>query len=162
MRLFVLSTLVSIFYLSSCTKERVVETIKEVEKIVYQPLPGVNKDSVLTADTLKIEEIRFLQSNTQYYYKRNASGNTANFDTEFIKFNANNTGTYYVASGITYTLTWNWMDTAKLKLQYIVSYSPALTVTWDQLQFTNNSLAYAEYYNRNGNQSMGYAVRKHY
>lgn len=161
MRLFVLSALASIFYLSSCTKERVVETVKEVEKIVYQPVPGVNKDSVLTADTLKIEEIRFLQGNTQYYYKRGASGNTINFDTEFIKFNANNSGVY-VAGGIIYSLTWNWMDDAKTKLQYIVSYSPALTVAWDQLQFTNNSVAYAEYYNRNGSQSMGYAVRKHY
>jgi len=124
-------------------------------------MPGVNKDSVLTADTLKLEEIRFLQSNIQYYYKRGASGNTANFDSEFIKFNANNTGVY-VDGGINYTLTWNWIDQAKTKLQYIVSYSPALTVTWEQLQFTNNSLAYAEYYNRSGNQSMGYAVRKHY
>jgi hypothetical protein len=145
---------------ASCTKERIVETIKEVEKIVYQPMPGVNKDSVLTTNTLKIEEIRFLQGNTQYYYKRGASGNTANFDTESIKFNSNGTGTY-IAGGITYTLTWSWMDVNKTKLQYIVSYNPALTVTWDQLQFTNNSLAYAEYYNRSGNQSMGYAVRRH-
>jgi hypothetical protein len=152
--------MLSVLILVSCTKEKIVE--KEVEKIVYVPAPGVNKDSVLTADTLKIEEIRFLQGNTQYYYKRGASsGNTANFDTEYIKFNTNNTGTY-VAGGITYTLTWNWVDAAKTKIQYIVSYSPALTVIWDQLQFTNNSLAYAEYYNRTGSQSMGYAVRKHY
>src|SRR5687768_16017985 len=106
MRLFLLAAFSAILLLASCTKERVVETIKEVEKIVYQPMPDVNKDSVLTADTLKIEEIRFLQNNIQYYYKRGASGNTANFDTEFIKFNANNTGSY-VAGGITYTLTWN-------------------------------------------------------
>ena len=160
MRLIVLSALSVLFFLASCTKERVVETIREVEKIVYQPTPGVNKDSVLTADTLKIDEIRFLQGNTQYYYKRGASGNTANFDTEFVKFNANNTG-IYEDGGITYTLTWNWVDTGKTKLQYVVSFAPALNVTWDQLQFTNSSLAYAEYYNRIGNQSMGYAVRKH-
>lgn len=161
MRLFFLSSFSAIILLASCTKERVIETIKEVDKIVYQPMPGVNKDSVLTADTLKLEEIRFVQANTQYYYKRGASGNNANFDTEYIKFNINNTGVYF-AAGITYTITWNWMNAEKTRLQYIVSYSPALIVTWDQLQFTNNSLAYAEYYNRNNNLSMGYGVRRHY
>jgi hypothetical protein len=161
MRLFVAAAMSVTLLTTSCVKERIVEVIKEVEKIVYQPLPGVNKDSVLTADTLKIEEIRFLQNNTQYYYKRGAAGNSANFDTEYIKFNSNNTGSYF-AAGITYTFTWNWVDLAKTKLQYVVSYSPALTVNWEQLQFTNNSLAYAEYYNRTGSQSMGYAVRKHY
>lgn len=160
MRFFILA-LTFTFVITSCTKEKIVETIKEVEKIVYLPTPGVNKDSVLTAKNLQLDEIRFLQNNTQYYYKRGATGNTANFDTEYIKFNSNNTGTY-VAGGVTYTLTWNWIDQAKTKLQYIVSYSPALTVTWEQLQFTNNSLAYAEYYNKSGMQSMGYAVRKHF
>ena len=161
MRLFSLLLLASIFYLTSCTKEKIVETIKEVEKIVYLPTPGVNKDSVLTTNTLKIEEMRFLQGNTQYYYKRGAVGNTANFDTESIKFNANGTGTY-IAGGINYSITWIWTNTAKTKLEYIISYSPGLVVIWDQLQFTNNTLAYAEHYNRNNSQSMGYAVRKHY
>jgi hypothetical protein len=161
MRTLILTALALSLLNTSCTKEKIVETITEVEKIVYLPVPGVNKDSVLTAKTLQLEEIRFLQNNMQYYYKRNATGNTANFDTEYIKFNTNNTGSY-VAGGITYTLTWNWIDQAKTKLQYVVSYSPALTVTWEQLQFTNNSLAYAEYYNKSGMESMGYAVRKHF
>jgi hypothetical protein len=67
-------------------------------------MPGVNKYSVLTIDTLKIEGIRFVQGNTQYHYKGGASGNTANFDTDFIKFNTDNT-VIYVAGEINYMLT---------------------------------------------------------
>jgi hypothetical protein len=152
--LLIITTLV----ITSCKKE----TIKEVEVIkeVIAPVVPINKDSVLTTTSLKVDEMRFLQNNTVYYYKRGASGNSANFDTESIKFNSNNSGTYN-AGGINYTFTWNWIDAAKTKLQYTVSYSPALTITWDQLQFTNNSVSYTESYNRNGSNSLGYGIRKH-
>lgn len=147
---------------SSCKKTLTeIRTLRDtVINTIMIPPPVVNKDSVLTATTLKLEEFRFMQNNTVYYYKRGATGNTANFDTETIKFNANGTGTY-VAGGITYSLTWNWVDAAKTKIQYVVSYNPALTITWEQMSFTNTSVSYTETYNRNGTNTIGYGLRKH-
>jgi hypothetical protein len=103
-----------------------------------------------------------LQSNTQFlYYKRgNTSGNTANYDTESIKFNTDKTGTY-IAGGISYTLTWDFADATKNKLLFTIAYSTPLLVTWENIIYSETDLRYSEYYNRNGNLSMGVATRKH-
>jgi hypothetical protein len=125
-------------------------------------ITATSAEQILTSGVWKIDEIRFLQSNTQFlYYKRgNTSGNTANYDTESIKFNTDKTGTY-IAGGISYTLTWDFADATKNKLLFTIAYSTPLLVTWENIIYSETDLRYSEYYNRNGNLSMGVATRKH-
>ena len=61
------------------------------------------QEELLTAKTWKADEIRIQLSNgTAQYYKRGGSGNTANYDSDSLKFSTNNTGIYY-SSGLQYT-----------------------------------------------------------
>ena len=140
--------LIILSFLFYCKKENVTTTLSQ--------------EQILTSGIWKIDEIRFLQNNSQIlYYKRgNTSGNTANFDTESIKFNSDNTGTY-IAGGITYTLTWAFVDAAKTKLAFTISYPTPLVINWENIVYTETSIQYTEYYNRTGNLSLGVGIRKH-
>jgi hypothetical protein len=148
--------------LTSCKKDPLnsdTVTIIKHDTVVVNP-PTLLPEQVLTSSVWIIDEIRFLENNTLYYYKRDAtSGNTANFDTETIKFNANKTGTY-VAGGITYNVAWDFVNNDKSRISYTVSYSPTLTVKWENVTYTDSTIKYTEYYNRNGTYTMGYATRK--
>jgi hypothetical protein len=148
--------------LSSCTKDPDItrhDTLIRHDTILVNPTPLV-PEQVLTSSVWIIDEIRFLQNNTLYYYKRGASsGNTANFDTETIKFNVDKTGTY-IAGGITYNVSWDFVGSDKSKINYTVSYSPSVTVRWENVAYTDSTLKYSEYYSRNGIYTMGYATRK--
>jgi hypothetical protein len=163
-KLFWLTPVLLIFLfqssLTSCTKDpdEVTDTVIKHDTVFICPT-ATPPETILTSSVWIIDEIRFLESNTLYTYKRGGTGNTANFDTESIKFNANKTGTY-IAGGITYSVAWDFVNNDKTKIQYTVSYSPTLTVRWENIQYSDATIKYTEYYTRNGTTTMSYATRK--
>lgn len=127
------------FGMTSCTKETVrVDTV-----------PPVIVNVKLTDHTWKISEIRTLQNNTNYYYKRGAAGNTINFDNEYIKFNTNFTGEYS-ADGLTYSLTWEYRKSDSSEIRYTVAYPKPLVITWENIRYYEGHITYSEYYTKEG------------
>ena len=139
--------LVASFIVSSCDKDDDVITTQ-------------NPEQILTSAAWRLDEIRFLQNNTAYYYKRGVTGNALSFDTESIKFNTDKTGTY-TAGGVNYTMTWDFVDAAKTQIRYTINYSTPLVVNWENLVYTETSIKYTEYYTRNGSNSLGVGTRIH-
>ena len=148
------------FSMTSCTKET---TIIEKDTIVQKDTVIV-KDTIVRVDTVapvkikvkltdnswKIDEIRSVQSNTNYYYKRGASsGNTFNFDNEYIKFNIDKTGEYF-ADGYMYSLTWDYLASDSSQVRYTVAYPKPLIVTWERIKYYKDYITYSEYYTKEG------------
>jgi len=116
----------------------------EVKPVEKSPL------EILTSHIWQIDEIRYLQHNKPYYYKRGASsGNTSNFDIEYIKFNTDKTGERS-DNNVVYPLTWDFIDAEKTKIKIIIQEDKILNVTWENITYKENSLKYTEYYNRYG------------
>jgi hypothetical protein len=115
-------------------------------------------EQVLVSTTWKMEEIRFLQNNTFYYYKRGASGNSLNFDSDAITFKQDKTGSY-VGAGVTYTLTWDFTDTNKNRIRLIVNYPSPLTINWENITYTTSSLKYSEYYTSSSGNTLSSVTR---
>lgn len=124
-----------VVFIISCTKETTT-TPTPIFKTVEQ---------VLTEKTWKADEIRVQQSNnTTQYYKRGVSGTL--YDTDSIKFNTNNTGTYYYA-GSAYATTWNFTDAAKTKMTVVINQPPTpITIYLENIQLTETYFKYAQYY----------------
>jgi hypothetical protein len=120
--------------------------------------PTKTSEEILTSKTWRLDEIRFLQGNVVTYYKRGVTSDPYSFNTESIKFNTDKSGTY-IAGGITYTMTWDFVDTKKTSLKLIINYTTPLTVNWENLAFSDSSISYAEYYNRTGNNVFSIATR---
>jgi hypothetical protein len=140
--------IIFLFLITACTKDK-----------DNDPTPK-NAEEILTTSAWKIDEIRFLQNNIMYYYKRGVTSNVAGLDNESITFKADKTGTY-IAGPDTYTLTWDFVDANKTKLKYIVNYSTPLTVNWENVKISETLLDYTEYYNRNGVNTVGSGRRIH-
>jgi hypothetical protein len=137
--------MLAFFVFTGCKKDNDLPPVKSLEE-------------VLTSTSWKMEEIRFLQNNTFYYYKRGATGNSLSFDSDVITFNTNKTGTY-IGDGTTYPLTWDFTDAGKTKVSIIINYATPLTVTMENISYTNTSLKYTEYYNRNGTNTLASVSR---
>lgn len=132
--------------LSSCIKNEV-------------KLPKKSPLEILTGTTWQISEIRFLQQNQPYYYKRGASsGNNANFVNEYIQFNKDNTGVRS-DNGETYPLTWSFMDDGKTKIKIVTQEATELVLYWENITYDEEALKYSEYYDRNGINSLAVATR---
>lgn len=114
---------------------------------------------ILTSHVWQIDEIGFLQQNTEYYYKRGASsGNTANFDIEYIKFNADKTGERSDHNEI-FPLTWDFVNGDESRIQIISQEGKPLTINWVNVTYKENVIKYSEYYNRNGTRSFAAGTR---
>ncbi|MFT3702322.1 MAG: hypothetical protein QM802_08135 [Agriterribacter sp.] len=138
--------LLALVLLFSCNKD-------EVKPPKKSPL------EILTGTTWQIDEIRFLQLNQPYYYKRGASsGNNANYDNEYIQFNKDNTGVRS-DNGEKYPLTWSFTDESKTKIKIVTQESSELVIYWENITYDEAALKYTEYYNRNGTNSLGVATR---
>ena len=122
------------------------------------PQPEKTPEEILTSTTWRLDEIRFLQNNSPTYYKRGVTSDPYSFDTESIQFKTDLTGTYK-AGGITYDMTWEFIDQAKTKIEFIIDYATPLTVNWENIIYGNSSLKYAEYYNRTGTNTLSVATR---
>jgi hypothetical protein len=120
----------------------------------------LDPEAILTkAPVWKVDEIRFLQNNILYYYKRDSlEDNNSDFGTESIKFNPDKTG-LYMAKNITYMINWEFMDSTKSKIRYMISMPNPLTVFWENITYTENTIHYTEYYTRQGFNSLAIATR---
>lgn len=149
---------------SSCTKENT----------IYDTLTVIKRDTIiikdtaislqlLTANSWKVEELRGVQGNNEIvYYKRGATGNTENFDPEYITFNSNKTGVYYDAFRTTHQITWDFLNADNTKLTFtILKTAPETnhTVTYENLRYKNGALLFDQYWTYKGVNSHAQAVR---
>lgn len=148
------------FGLSSCQKEVVrTDTLVIRDTIYKEPvIPVIDTLQVLTSRQWKIDEIRFLQADSPYYYKRGGIGNAVNLDNEFIKFNSDYTGIYFT-DGNTYIFTWGFKSGNKTKIEYLVQFPTPLLVNWENLIYNDNYLRYSEYYHKNDFNSLATVLR---
>ncbi len=110
---------------------------------------NVSSSLSLTGVTWKMQESRVMDGNNMFYYKRNGTENTVNFDEDFYKFNTDNTGTYYY-NGQGYKFTWKYLDTENTKMEMIILYPTPLIVNFENLTVTGSSLKYTRMQKVNG------------
>jgi hypothetical protein len=123
----------------------------------------VNETSLSNTEW-QMEEIRFIQQNTPYYYKRgSARENNMNFDNDFIRFNFDGTGIYHQSDGTEYQLKWRFVDDQKTGIEYTLENfrdQKPVTVHWEQIQMTNKTIKYIEFYTlTNGTNSLANVTR---
>jgi hypothetical protein len=115
-------------------------------------------ETLLTGVTWKVEESRVIDGNTMLYYKRGGEGNSVNFDNDFYKFNADNTGIYSF-NGQDYTFNWKYLDAEKTKLEMIILYPTALIVNLENVTLTAGSFKYTRMQKINGLNSVAVESR---
>lgn len=140
-----LSLVVATILFFSCTKEE-------------NPPPTQTPEQILTANSWKIDEIRILDGNAPLYYKRGGSGNTVNYDTEFLLFNTNNTGTYSYNS-VQYSTTWNFINAEKTKMTLTINYPNPVVVNLENIVLTSGNFKYTQYQNVNGTNLLAAGTR---
>jgi len=108
----------------------------------------VNEDP-LTVTAWKVEESRVIDGNSMLYYKRGAEGNTINFDNDFYKFNADNTGIYSF-NGQDYKFNWKYPDAEKTKIEMTILYPTPLIVSLENVTVSATSFKYTRLQKVNG------------
>jgi hypothetical protein len=109
----------------------------------------------------QLDEIRFLQDNVPYYYKRGDNTNSnMNFDNDFITFFDSGKGVYHQGDGEEYSL--EWIQNEKTDLIYTIKkfrFNKDLVVTWEHFKYEGDTISYTEFYtHRNGIHSLGYGI----
>ncbi len=127
-----LMLIVTLFFIA-CSKESTnTPTTKTIEEL-------------LTEKAWKVDEIRLQQANgVMQYYRRGGGANNVNYDSDSLKFNVNNTGTYYY-SGSTYTTTWNFINAEKSKMTLVINYGTPLTLNLENINITQTYFRYSQY-----------------
>jgi hypothetical protein len=131
--------------------------------VIVSSLIGCKKEEVipspyqlLTSKIWQIDEIKYLQANTNYVYKRGATGNNINFDDAIIRFNTDGTGNTRF-QGNSYQLS-NWqLSGANDKMTFTMS--NGLAIAWEDMTFTQTTIKYTETYTLNGVKSLAYVTR---
>ena len=101
--------------------------------------PDKTIEQLLTEKAWKADELRIqLSNNTNTYYKRGGTSITANYDSDSLRFNTNNTGIYYYS-------TWNFIDADKFKMTIVINYPTPITVNLENIHITQNFFKYAQY-----------------
>ena len=122
--------LASLIIVTSCSKDK--DNTSPVTK---------TKEELLTQHAWKMEEITHVENNNQIYYKRGGSANTNNFDNDKIIFLANGTGTYSPTPAQTLSLTWQFTNTEKTKMNIVITFSSTivLTLKCSEIELSDNS-----------------------
>ena len=128
-------------------KEEVITPNVEAVKPAAE-VPQVN-ESTLTAVSWKVEESKVIDGNNMLSYKRGATDNTINFDNDFYKFNADNTGIYSF-NGQDYKFNWKYLDAGKTKIEMTVLYPTPLIVNLENVTLSPTSLKYTRLQKVNG------------
>ncbi len=149
--------------LTSCTKE-VTEydtvTVTQTDTLVITDTTVTT--AILTANAWKMQEFRGVIGNSITLYERGGTSNTENYDNEYIRFNADGTGTLFDAVGTTHALTWAFESGTTTQLSFVVSNpspTPSQTVVYDNLRYKNKSLLFDQYWSYEGLNSHTQAVR---
>jgi hypothetical protein len=157
--------------LSSCTKDHTIydtvtvnhtDTVTVKDTVIIKDT--VLTESLLTAHPWKMEELRGLLEGTVMYYKRGGSGNTVNFDSDYVVFNADKTGSSVDGASATHEIThWELSTTDKTTLVFTIHNTPSITsvITWDNIRFKNGNMYYDDYYldNNTGYDFHGQEIR---
>ncbi|MGC4036373.1 MAG: hypothetical protein QM764_10440, partial [Chitinophagaceae bacterium] len=141
--------------LTSCTKDHTIyDTVTVIKKDTVTIKDTIlQKDtlvteSILTANSWKIQELRGVNEGAVLYYLRGGSSNTDSYDNEYFVFNSNHNGYENNNSNVIFNIQ-NWqLDEVKGKLTFTYNLSSTLSmvVTWDNLRYKNGSIYYDEYY----------------
>ena len=128
-----------------------VEVIVPVTAEPVKPAADIIKpnEDLLTVTTWRVEESRVIDGNSMLYYKRGEQGNTINFDNDFYKFNADNTGVYSF-NGQDYKFNWKYLDAEKAKIEITILYPTPLIVNLENVTITATSLKYTRLQKVNG------------
>ena len=119
------------------------------EKVVYVSKDTAVTAQILTANSWKSQEHRGVEGGAKVLYVRGAtSGNTVNYDTEYMAFNSNGTGTHDNPGIGVLPLTWTFgnADNTKLIITITNPSGSSVVVTWDNLRYKNGSLYYDQYW----------------
>ena len=122
------------------------QTVDPVKPVTEQ---NSVSSTILTNTTWKMEESRVIDGNNIFYYKRNGQENSINFDNDFYKFNADNTG-IYTYNGQDYKFNWKYLDAEKTRMEMIILYPTPLIVTLENITVTATSLKYTRLQKVNG------------
>ena len=148
---------------TSCTKENIVyDTVTVIKKDTLIIKDTAISLQLITANSWRVEEIRGVEANTILYYKRGATGNTENFDIEYITFNANKTGIYYDGVGTTHSMTWDFSNAELTKITFIVENPvpiPSQTVVYENLRYKNGALLFDQYWSYNNRNAHAQVIR---
>ena len=119
------------------------------DHFVIVPTPPGIIAGMLTNVTWKIDESRVIEGANMLYYKRGAEENTINFDNDFYKFDADNTGTYFY-NGQQYKFNWKFLNTEKTKMEMVLLYPTPLIVNLENITLTSTSFKYTRLQKVNG------------
>jgi hypothetical protein len=114
--------------------------------------------AILTGKVWAMDEIRYLQNNTNAYYKRGGSTNTVNFDDAIIKFNRDGTGTTNW-QGNSISFVWSFVSNDRTKVALTLSTGSIRLINWDNMTFSESAITYTETYNNSGTNSLAQAKR---
>jgi len=133
---------------------KVVETVVPIvpadTKIEVPVAAGTNTgNDMLTTPVWKVDESRVIDGNKLLYYKNGAAENTIELQTDFYKFNSDNTGTYSF-NGQEYKFTWVYTDDAKTKMKMVILYPSPLIVNLENIQLSNTVFKYTRLQSVNG------------
>lgn len=145
---------------SSCSKDA--DTIIVRDTITIRDTVSVDTltTEMFTSTYWKIQEIRFVIGNEKYYYLRGGNANTAYFDNEKIKFNADFSGTYIGGNDEQVPLTWYWANQAHTSVVYVLHAAYGnTTITWEHMMYKNGGIRYGEYYTSGFNNSQAEGIR---
>jgi len=103
-------------------------------------------EKLLTRHTWKADQIRTQFSSGVYeFYKRGGSNNIANYDSDSLRFNLDNTG-YFLSQGRVMTTTWEFTSSQKDKLRMTINFPEgAEQLNWENISVTTNQLQYVQY-----------------
>jgi len=164
---------------SSCTKDHTIYDTVTVHKtdtldhtiydtiIVNKTDTLIIKDTaisleLLTANAWKMQEIRGVIGSEIIFYQRGGTTNTENYDNEFIRFNADNTGSLYDANGAIHQIVWAFSNEAKTKITFVVSNPAPLesqTVIYENVRYKNKALLFDQYWTYNNVNSHVQVIR---
>src|SRR5882724_8229537 len=126
--------------------------------------PILIADTSIAGRKWAMQEIRFLYDNVPYYYKRDDyAKSNMNFDNDNIIFNCDGTGIYHQTNDVDYPLKWHYIEPGKNVIQFTISKfrnNCDLLVTWENIELSNNTIKYTEYYTHKGGMNcLGYGIR---
>jgi hypothetical protein len=153
------------FSLSSCTKDNTIyktDTVTVIKKDTVIIKDTAISLELLTANSWKMQEVRGVIGNTILYYQRGGTGNTENYDNEYITFNTNKTGILFDANNATHQITWDFANTALTKLTIVVQNPAPLasqTMVYENLRYKNKALLFDQYWTYNGTNSHVQVIR---
>jgi hypothetical protein len=133
---------------ASCKKETITVTHTDT---VFLKDTAISAQ-LLSANSWKIQELRGVIGNSITSYQRGGTGNTENYDNEYITFNADKTGILFDAAGGTHSLTWDFSNSLNTKLTLIVNNpvpAASQTVVYENLRYKNKALLFDQYWTYN-------------